>query len=206
MPRVSDRHKERRRAEILRAALLVFNRKGYERATVDDIAAASGLSVGAIYRYFPSKAEIMLALIERRLGHAPEVFDRVTAGLEDPWERLLTCVDTFAAALRFRHPENGNLLLVAWAEAVHDEAVRQGLHSRFSGLVEYLGNIIRDGIARGRFRSEVDAHALATYLLCSADGVTFNWVVESPGMDLLSLRDTVAPVLRHYLLVTPAAT
>ncbi len=50
---------ERRRTQILRAALDVFSRKGFRGATVRDIAAASGLAEGTLYIYFPSKQDIL---------------------------------------------------------------------------------------------------------------------------------------------------
>ena len=49
-PRVSAEHKELRRKAILDAALEVFIGKGYQLATIDDISARCGMSVGAIYQ------------------------------------------------------------------------------------------------------------------------------------------------------------
>src|SRR3954471_22469265 len=61
MPRVSQEHEQEVRARIVRAALEVFADRGFHRATMQDIVRASGLSVGAIYTYFKSKDELILA-------------------------------------------------------------------------------------------------------------------------------------------------
>lgn len=201
-PRISDRQREERRQEILEAALSVFIQKGYQRSTVDDLAREVGLSVGALYRYFPRKADIMLTLIDRRLARAPAVFARITRSIQDPWQRLVACIDTFVSALRLSHPENGQLLLVALAEAIHDQEVRVGLHQRFGGVAAYLRDIIESGIKSGRFRP-VEASHLSRLLVCLADGSTLYWVTKNPDVTLNGLRQSTVDLLGSLLLPTP---
>lgn len=199
MPKVSAAHKEQRRQAILEAALEVFIGRGYQLATIDDISSRSGLSVGAIYRYFRNKGEIMLTLVEARLGRTPELFERLTRATGDPMERLEAAVGLFASALRVRHPATGRLLLVTLAEAVQDGEVRNGLHDRFRGLVGYLQGVIDEGVAAGMFRPDVDARVLAALLMCTADGLTIYWTTDMPDLDLRSMRSTVLAMLRAYL-------
>ena len=59
-PRVRAR-RERRRAEILRAALVAFRERGYHGTTLDDIAAQLGVRNTALYHYFPDKQSILVA-------------------------------------------------------------------------------------------------------------------------------------------------
>ncbi|HEY3368449.1 MAG TPA: TetR/AcrR family transcriptional regulator [Symbiobacteriaceae bacterium] len=200
-PRVSDEHKERRRQAILDAAMEVFLGRGYQVATINDISSECGMSVGAIYRYFRNKGEIMLTLVEERLGRTPELFARLTETAGDPWERLDRCVDLFTSALRVRHPATGRLLLVTMAEAVQDGEVRRGLHNRFSALVTYLEGIIKDGVAVGLFRPDVDAVALAAVLMSAADGVAVYWVTGAPEIEPRIMRSTMLAMLRAYLII-----
>jgi AcrR family transcriptional regulator len=199
---MSDRQRSLRRKEILEAALAVFIRKGYQRATVDDVAQEVGLSVGALYRYFPRKADLILTLIDLRLAKAPKVFARVTQSIQDPWQRLVACVDTFVGALRLSHPENGRLLLVAFAEAIHDPDVRSGLHQRFNGVAKYLAGVINTGVQTGSFRP-VDAENLSRLLVCLADGSTLYWVTKNPEVSLSGLRQSTLDLLRSLLLPAP---
>src|SRR5207245_8821186 len=64
MPRVTAAAKARlegaRRTQILAAAAVVFARKGFDRATVTEIARAAGLAEGSIYNYFRSKEELLV--------------------------------------------------------------------------------------------------------------------------------------------------
>jgi AcrR family transcriptional regulator len=199
MPKVSAHYKEQRRQQILDAAMDCFIGKGYQLTTINDISSRCGLSVGALYRYYSSKSLIMIRLIEDRLGRMPLLLARVSDPVEDPWERIVRCIDLFVSLLRLRHPANGRLLLVAWAEAIHDPLVRKGLHGRYEGLVSYLEGAIRAGIAQGRFRPDIDTRALAALMLCMADGVAFYWVGETPDLELRSMRQTTLAMLKAYL-------
>lgn len=68
MPRVSEEHLERRRQQILDAAQLCFARKGFHETSMQDVFAESGLSAGAVYRYFTSKNDIIAALVVRTMS------------------------------------------------------------------------------------------------------------------------------------------
>ena len=64
MPRVSEEHLERRRQQIVDAAQRCFARRGFHQSSMQDVFAESGLSAGAVYRYFKSKDELVAALDE----------------------------------------------------------------------------------------------------------------------------------------------
>ena len=63
MPKVSADHLEARRAQIVQAATRLFAERGFSRTTMAEVVAASGLSNGAVYHYFPSKSELVLAVV-----------------------------------------------------------------------------------------------------------------------------------------------
>src|ERR1700709_1700663 len=65
MPKVSQAHLYARRQQILDAARARFASHGFAGTSMADIVAESGLSNGAIYRYFTSKDEIIIAVCEQ---------------------------------------------------------------------------------------------------------------------------------------------
>jgi AcrR family transcriptional regulator len=84
-----------RRAAILDAALEVFSKRGYNGASIDEIAQAAGISKALIYEHFPSKKDLHVSLLER---HTQEIFVRLaeTADTDDPGEvRLRNGVSAF---------------------------------------------------------------------------------------------------------------
>src|ERR1700710_2403443 len=65
MPKVSQEHLDARRQQIVDAARARFASHGFARTSMADIVTESGLSNGAIYRYFPSKGDIVVAVCEQ---------------------------------------------------------------------------------------------------------------------------------------------
>ena len=63
MPKVTEEHVEARRRQILAAALRCFARQGFHRTTMQDIFRDAELSPGAVYSYFKSKDELILAIV-----------------------------------------------------------------------------------------------------------------------------------------------
>jgi AcrR family transcriptional regulator len=75
MVRVTQAHIDAREDSIVESALILFARKGIEKTTVQEIAAAADLSAGAIYRYFPSKEKLLEAVFGHCILHQREVFE-----------------------------------------------------------------------------------------------------------------------------------
>jgi AcrR family transcriptional regulator len=180
--------------------MTLFISRGYGLTTIDQIAAASDFSVGALYRYFPTKEEILLSLVDERLGRAPELFERLSREGGDPWQRLARSVDLVVTALGVRHPGTGRLLLLVFAEGIHNEAVRDGLHRRFGALLRYLTAILDEGKAAGLFRPDLDAEAFAATLLSLADGIAIYWVMKTPGVELRRLKQLQLAWLKSYVM------
>ncbi|HJQ66677.1 MAG TPA: helix-turn-helix domain-containing protein [Gemmatimonadales bacterium] len=65
MSSIRQRRKAETRSLLLEAGLKVFADRGFELATLDDVASAAGFTKGAIYRQFPSKGAFMLGLFEQ---------------------------------------------------------------------------------------------------------------------------------------------
>ena len=72
-----------RRAVILRVAGPLFARRGYAATRLDDIAAAADVSKPIVYRHFPSKKALYIALLEKHEDDMPAFFEGLDAGLSD---------------------------------------------------------------------------------------------------------------------------
>ena len=79
MPKTSAAAKEARRAQILDAAVRCFARRGYYATTIEDVVQETGLSRGALYLYFPSKQDLVFALIEREFTLFLEKVEHISA-------------------------------------------------------------------------------------------------------------------------------
>jgi AcrR family transcriptional regulator len=121
MPKVSEGHREARREEIIAAALRAFTAKGFSRASMADIIAESGLSVGAIYNHFSGKRELLEAcatqLVTRRR-------DELTTSIEHG--SVPTPGEAVAMLVRgmVREGIDSRALVQIWAEATVDPDLR----------------------------------------------------------------------------------
>lgn len=120
MPKVSDAHRDARRDQITAAALRAFGEKGFQRTSMADIIAESGLSAGAIYLHFESKQQIAVAAARSVVGHrSDEIAGRLAVGpLPDPDELIAVIM----SGLR-REIHDSRLLVQMWGEAVTDPEI-----------------------------------------------------------------------------------
>src|SRR3954469_16123298 len=76
MPQVSPEPSLDRRTQILDAAVICFAKRGFHQASMHDISAEAGISVGLIYRYFKSKEEVIAAMAARHKNEIHEMLER----------------------------------------------------------------------------------------------------------------------------------
>ncbi|MDQ4084627.1 MAG: TetR/AcrR family transcriptional regulator [Actinomycetota bacterium] len=167
MPRVSAEHRTARREQILRAAWRCVAREGFHKASMADVIAESGLSAGAVYGYFRSKNEIIIALADRSIGTVDEVFHRMLADGRSPHP-----AEVLEAALQrllqSAVGEDGDLTLIAvqaWGEAVRGGEIHDLVRPRITELREHWVEIARRHQAAGGLRPDADPEQVGRALL-----------------------------------------
>ena len=143
------------RARIVRAARKLIASDGFRGASMTAVAAAAGLSTGALYRYFPSKAELYVELLNEAVTHECAILDDIVAGAGSARSRLRAAVESFAR----RALEGPHLAYAFIAEPADPEvdAARIVCRQKVSAVFE---RVLRDGIAAGEFpRQPVDVSA-----------------------------------------------
>ena len=115
-----------KRGAIVRAALEVFLREGYARASVDAIAAAAGVSKRTIYDYYGDKEQLFLSTLEEtkeaQSAIGRDLLDR-TLGRVDDIEKALTAFGREFAGAIARSPERAAVMRLTIAEASHFPAL-----------------------------------------------------------------------------------
>ena len=91
-----SRKKQRTRRTIERVALDLFTERGFDGATVEEIAAAADISPRTFFHYFPSKEEVVLSDYAERLERILEVL-RTSSPTGSPWQALRTAFLTVGA-------------------------------------------------------------------------------------------------------------
>lgn len=89
---------------LLHESLLLFHRKGFRETSMEDIAAAVGIQASGIYRYFPGKADLLVASYRRSADRVSGDVSSVLAVESDPEKALARLIDLYVAR-SFREPE-----------------------------------------------------------------------------------------------------
>jgi AcrR family transcriptional regulator len=153
---------EERREAILDAALEVFARRGFNGASIDEIAHAAGVSKALIYEHFPSKRDLHVSLLER---HVQEIFVRlaVSAATDDPGEvRLRGGVDAFLEFVETRRDAFQMLFRDAVEPAVAElvAGVQQQAAAAVAGMIATEPRAKRGDPERDRQGVEMLGHQL----------------------------------------------
>jgi len=187
-----ERKKADRRQRIFDAAMRLFDEKGFQEATFDAIARASGVSRGTVFNYFPYKEALLIEFFGRHLEELGRAVARrrVAEGL-DPLAELYLLFDELARFVEgSRH-----LVLPLSYELLNPDPAR----SRAAYLALPLGDLLQDALARARasglVREDFSRERLARTLANAYFITTLQWAAYRQDR---SIRDE----LRKTLTIT----
>jgi AcrR family transcriptional regulator len=172
MPRVPDSHLAARRDQILDAATARFAANGFQATGMADVIAASGLSAGAVYRYFRSKDELIAAIVERVLGEAAERFELLLQddAAPDPAVAVATAVRLVADVATRGPVDLTRVAVQAWGEALRNPEVHAVVDRAYRTMRGFFVEIARRGQAAGRLPADADPLHLGAVLFSSVIG------------------------------------
>ena len=161
MPRITAQRQQDRYDAILEAARTVLADRGYEAASIGEIARQAGISEGLIYRYFDNKRDLLMAV----LG---QFYLRVINGLQNAVVRKQTFRERLRILIK-KHLEafsSDTELCRLFLTEVRVASDYRGseiyrLNRRYTSIL--LG-VIQDGIAEGVVRADVDPRMLRDML------------------------------------------
>jgi AcrR family transcriptional regulator len=182
---------EAKRDEILDAAEALFVTHGFHQTGMAALCASVGMSPGALYRYFPSKTEIIRAIVERERAAVVLSFEPLVEAIDFAAALEKHVLQAIAAAAEERY---ASLTLEVAAEARRDPVVAEVVQRAEDEIVERLAGILGAAKRRGAVGSTVDPEVAARLLLAVVDGS----VAARPTLALLPSR-RLKPTLRGLI-------
>ena len=180
------------REELLAAAVRVFARRGYARASVEEIAREAGYSKGALYWHFAGKADLLHALIEERID-APmreAVAQLETAGVDR--DMALEGSRVFAARLATERDAT-QLEREYWTLAVRDPEIRARYVERHTELRRALARALE---VRARHLGTpglgMPAEDVARVVMAMSGGLAVDELVEPGSVRPELIAETLA--------------
>lgn len=146
------------RERIFRSAMELFEQKGFENTTVEEITQAADIGKGTFFTYFPTKEAVFRVLGELTLGKMNEISEK---GLNqnEPVGKILREILTVSADWHTQH-KFITLQMTQTNSAFSFDLDR----SNKAGLLHLLNQLVAEGQTRGEFSSERDSMDVATVL------------------------------------------
>jgi AcrR family transcriptional regulator len=153
------------RERLLRAAADVFAERGYDGTRVADIAAAAGVSNGALYAHFPSKADL---LVDALRTHGRRLLADLFAA--DPDRSITDLLLAIGRWLPRRRDPRGYLIVEALVAARRDQDVARPMRDYIGERADWLSELVRLAQAGGELDPVLSPNALAHFCLLLAMG------------------------------------
>ena len=153
------------RERLLSAAADVFAQRGYDGTRVADIAVAAGVSSGALYAHFSSKAELLVAALR---AHGRRRLAEVLAA--DPGRPITDLLLLIGRRLPRRRDARGYLIVEALVAARRDEDVAGPMRDYVGERADSLAELVRIAQADGELDVSLSPDALAHFCLLLAMG------------------------------------
>lgn len=158
------------RERIVDAARELFYENGYEATGLAQIRKRAGVNSGSLYYFFPSKEDLLVAVLEQyKQLMWPVVMEPVFSRLTDPIERIFAVLDGYRQMLHATACTTGcpigNLALEM---SQRSEAARKVIGENFDNWREVIKRCLDE--AADRFPPDVDRDQLATFVLTVMEG------------------------------------
>jgi TetR/AcrR family transcriptional regulator, repressor for uid operon len=169
-----------RRTQILEAAMVCFAKHGFHQASMHDISAEAGVSVGLIYRYFANKEAVIAAMAE---GHKTEIQDLLERARQAP-----TLFESLEILFTAHCCENSPKVLSAFVVDLYAEAsrnppiadmVRDVLQTAMGGVTDLIA---RSPEAQQSAAHGLKPHELAELIFAAARGMLMFDVLQPQEM------------------------
>lgn len=197
---MTKRQKQARQTKrlIFDTAVELFNEKGYEQVTIEEITRRAGVAKGSFYTYFNSKSEIVI----QEFHDIDEYYRRYAVNLKR-YDSALERISRFnRAQMRYVRDRVGiKLLKLLYVNNISIPESEDILIDTSRYLHTLMRELIAYGQERGEIRGDLTADQLAMYFNRAMRSVFLDWAISDAGFDLAEegvrfYEIVVAPALR----------
>ena len=195
-PRLSlkERQRQERVELILREAQVVLAEKGYHEMSMDEIAARVGIAKGTIYLHFPSKEDLVIALVKQTVTNYVEAVEQCATRPLSSRERLELILQEAFGTERQKQVQ---IFMTAFSggnfrkETIDKEVAMSDFISRIGKAIR---SILEEGKANGEFRADISTGIMVTTFVALTSQPRFNLYLEEDPLPPEELASMVGQV------------
>ena len=184
--------RERRVHDILGAARAVFREHGYADAAVSEIAARAEVVEGTIYKYFESKRELLVRVLEGWYEGVLADYARELPGIRGPQARLRYVIWRHLRAVRDDPQLSRLMFLEVRAHEDYPRSTLYALNRRYTAL---LTGVLAEGAAAGEMRADAPARVVRDLVYGGVEHLTWRYVSGRGRLDVDRETDDLLRVL-----------
>jgi len=174
---------------VLRRAIDLFNRQGYDATSMGDLARELGLSKSAIYHHVPSKEHLLASGLDEALDALSSTVSAIAATSSDSAEVRLRAAIRSSVEILVEHLPAVTLLL----RARGNSEVEQAALGRRRAIDDALAELVRDAVREGSLRTDIDPELISRLLFGMVNGLV-EWVNPDGAVEASVLADAITGI------------
>jgi len=193
---------EARKVKILEAAAKVFSEKGFQDATIAEIAKTSGASEASIYDYYTTKENLLFSIpleLMRQLHEKMEFHLKLIRGSLNKVYAILNMQLLFYN----EHPEFTAVLMLILKH--NRRFIDTESHKEIRKNLRVFDRIITEGIESGEFRSDINPYYVRSTFIGTMEHIIINWLMLGKPKDLMEASDQMFDICVKLLTRNEAA-
>jgi TetR/AcrR family transcriptional regulator, fatty acid metabolism regulator protein len=181
-----------KRESIIQAAIEVFGRKGFQAATITEIAQSAGVAEGSIYQYFKNKEDLFFSIPIEKTKEFCTQLDLHLMGISGALNKIRKFVWYFLYFFQ-TNPEYGRTLMLEMR--VSKSFVTTDTYDFLKKSVGHVLKIIAEGQEEGVIRKDTDIYILRHMVLGTLEHIVSRWLLKEGKYDLLEHHQEVSRLI-----------
>jgi len=181
-----QRELEARRGEILSAAECLFSKHGFFKTSMAEIAGAAQFAMGTVYRFFKSKEDIYISLVEAKVEELMSVLEERVSHANTATEKIQAVIQV-KLAFADKNRDFFRIYVSEWSgfEWTVKSAFGDRVWKRYLAQVQLVADLVREGIRKGEFRN-IDPEDTSLAFHGMLNSTIYVWILQaSPTKSLV---------------------
>jgi TetR/AcrR family transcriptional regulator, fatty acid metabolism regulator protein len=189
-----------RRESIINAAIEVFSKKDFKRASISEIAQGAGVADGTIYQYFRNKEDLFFSIPVEKTNEFRNQLELHLEGISGAFNKIRKFVWYFLYFFK-TNPGYGRILMLEMR--VSKSFVDTETYGFLKQSVGQVMNILVEGQNEGVIRQDTDIYILRHLILGTLEHIVSRWLLKGEKYDLLEHHQEVSRILIDGLRAAP---
>ena len=192
MPANSISKKAIKRESIIQAAIEVFSKKGFQTATISEIARKADVADGSIYQYFKNKEDLFFSIPVEKTKEFRTQLELHLEGISGAFNKIRKFVWYFLYFFKM-NPEYGRILMLEMR--VSKSFVKTDTYDFLKKSVGQVMTIMTEGQKEGVIRKDTDVFILRHLVLGILEHIVSRWLLKDAKYDLLEHHREVSRLI-----------